>query len=74
MERAYVILLISYFTFNARELMKALLNRQPAMRLGAGPRDFYDIQVGKILIEQIYKIDQNFKDSDKLRKSIGIMG
>jgi len=34
----------SYFTFNARELMKALLNRQPAMRLGAGPRDFYDIQ------------------------------
>ena len=25
--------------------MKALLNRQPAMRLGAGPRDFLDIQV-----------------------------
>ena len=25
--------------------MKALLNRQPAMRLGAGPRDFHDIQV-----------------------------
>ena len=37
----------SYFTFNARELMKALLNRQPAMRLGAGQRDFLDIQVRK---------------------------
>ena len=27
--------------------MKALLNRQPAMRLGAGQRDFLDIQVRK---------------------------
>jgi len=34
----------SYFTFNARELMKALLNRQPNARLGAGPRDYHEIQ------------------------------
>jgi p70 ribosomal S6 kinase len=34
----------SYFTFNARELMKALLNRQPNARLGAGQRDYHEIQ------------------------------
>jgi len=34
----------SYFTMNARDLMKGLLNRQPANRLGAGPNDYLDIK------------------------------
>lgn len=34
----------SYFTHNARELMKVLLNRQPMNRLGAGPEDSVHIQ------------------------------
>ncbi|CAG5111738.1 Oidioi.mRNA.OKI2018_I69.chr2.g6013.t1.cds [Oikopleura dioica] len=34
----------SYFTLNARDLMKGLLNRQPANRLGAGPNDYLDIK------------------------------
>ena len=38
--------------------MKALLNRQPNARLGAGPRDYHEIQVlpdllGTTLIQQL---------------------
>ena len=35
---------------NARDLMKGLLNRQPANRLGAGPNDYLDIKVTSMKI------------------------
>ena len=45
-----ILLISSYFTMNARDLMKGLLNRQPANRLGAGPNDYLDIKVMSKLI------------------------
>lgn len=35
---------------HSRDLMKGLLNRQPANRLGAGPNDYLDIKVTSMKI------------------------